>query len=285
MKKTKIILLAVLTLFLTACSQGQTESASGKQDHYIIGSMSGDADVWDFIKDSQALKDAGLSIEVRRFDDGVSANTATIEGEVDANAFQMIAYLKQVNEETGDKLRAVGTTYLEPMGIYSDKYETLEEVPDGATVAISDQTAGLARGLELLQTAGLIELADDFDSFSTQADITSNPKNLQFVEVDDPTMPRVLGDVDIALMGNTNALEGGLNVFEDAIFYEEVNEDTVDKVNVFVTQKGREQDPGLQKLLEIYHSDDVKAFIDEEFGGTKQSVQLSGEELEEVLGL
>src|SRR5690606_15166156 len=131
------------------------------------------------------------------------------------------AYLKSFNEESGADLTAFATTYLEPMGIYSDKFKAIEEVAEGSVVAIADNPSNASRGLLLLQAAGLITLPDEFDALGTTSDIIDNPKNLEFVEIDDTTGPRVLQDVDLVLIGNTIAMEGGLNVLEDSLFHEE----------------------------------------------------------------
>lgn len=108
------------------------------------------------------------------------------------NAFQSWAYLQSFNEQTGAELTAFATTYLEPMGVYSDKYTALEEIPDGAIVAIADNPSNASRGLLLLQAAGLLTLTDDFDALGTTADIVENPKNLEFA-IDHTTGQRVFG--------------------------------------------------------------------------------------------
>lgn len=197
------------------------------------------------------------------------------------NAFQSWTYLQSFNEQTGAELTAFATTYLEPMGVYSEKYTTLEEIPDGAVVAIADNPSNASRGLLLLQAAGLLTLTDDFDALGTTADIVGNPKNLEFVEIDDTTGPRVLADVDLALISNSVALEGGLNVLEDSLYYEEVSEDTKNNINILVTQKENAEDSDILKLAELYHSDEVQDYIAEEFGGTKVAVQKEISYLEE----
>ena len=143
------------------------------------------------------------------------------------NAFQSWAYLVSYNKDSNANLVAVATTYLEPMGIYSQKVKDIKEVPDGALVALADNPANTARGLSLLQAAGLIKLKDDFDlGTGTANDIVDNPKNLNFKLIDDTTGPRVIQDVDLVLISNTVALEGGLNVLQDSLFHEEISVDT-----------------------------------------------------------
>lgn len=275
-------ILASTALLLGACSAGSATTAeeAGEDDVIVVGSQASDAQIWEFIAQSDAAEEAGLTIEVEEIDGGPQLNAATVDGSVDVNAFQSWAYLQSFNEESGADLTAIATTYLEPMGIYSEKHTSLQELPEGAVVAIADNPSNASRGLLLLQAAGLITLPEDFDALGTTSDILENPKNLQFVEIDDTTGPRVLADVDIALISNTVALEGGLNVLEDSLFYEEVGEDTKNNINILVTQSESAEDPELQKLGNLYHSEEVQEYIKEQFGGTKVPVQVEISELE-----
>lgn len=275
-------ILASTALLLGACSAGSATTAeeAGEDDVIVVGSQASDAQIWEFIAQSDAAEEAGLTIEVEEIDGGPQLNAATVDGSVDVNAFQSWAYLQSFNEESGADLTAIATTYLEPMGIYSEKHTSLQELPEGAVVAIADNPSNASRGLLLLQAAGLITLPEDFDALGTTSDILENPKNLQFVEIDDTTGPRVLADVDIALISNTVALEGGLNVLEDSLFYEEVGEDTKNNINILVTQSENAEDPELQKLGDLYHSEEVQEYIKEQFGGTKVPVQVEISELE-----
>lgn len=273
--------LASASMILGACTAGNAESKEAIKNEVItVGSQSSDADIWRYIADSEAAKEMGITLEIEEIDGGPQLNMATVDEEVDVNAFQSWAYLQSFNEESGDQLTAFATTYLEPMGIYSSQYTSLDELPNGAEVAIADNPSNASRGLLLLQAAGLITLTEDFDSFGTPSDIIENPKNLVFTEIDDTTGPRVLPDVAIALISNSIALEGGLNVLDDSLFYEEVSEDTKQNVNILVTQPEKANDEAILKLGEIYHSEEVQAYIKDEFGGTKVPVQLEIEELE-----
>lgn len=273
--------LAGASMILGACTAGNAESKEAIKNEVItVGSQSSDADIWRYIADSEAAKEMGITLEIEEIDGGPQLNMATVDEEVDVNAFQSWAYLQSFNEESGDQLTAFATTYLEPMGIYSSQYTSLDELPNGAEVAIADNPSNASRGLLLLQAAGLITLTEDFDSFGTPSDIIENPKKLVFTEIDDTTGPRVLPDVAIALISNSIALEGGLNVLDDSLFYEEVSEDTKQNVNILVTQPEKANDEAILKLGEIYHSEEVQAYIKDEFGGTKVPVQFEIEELE-----
>jgi len=260
-----------LTLTLVVAGCGSKSSGDGEK--IVIGSMGSDAQIWKHIAQSQAAKDAKLNIEVKEINGGVVTNNATKEGEVDVNAFQSWGYLVSYNKESNANLVAVSTTYLEPMGIYSQKVKNINDVPDGALVALADNPANTARGLKLLQASGLIKLKDGFnDGTGTVNDIAENPKNLKFKLIDDTTGPRVIQDVDLVLIGNTIAMEGGLNVLKDSLFHEEVSVDTKSSINVLVTTADKKDDPGILKLGELYHNEDTQKYIEQEFGGTKVAV-------------
>lgn len=280
MKKIGLLLVAGL-LVLAGCGQGAAESKSTKEDHKIvIGSQGGDIDIWKFIAKSAAAEKAGLDIEVKEVNGGPQLNNATRDGQVDVNAFQSLGYLVSYNKESQAELTPIATTYLEPMGIYSDKFKNIDAVTNGAEVALADNPANTARGLRLLEAAGLIKLKADFDNGTgTPADIIENPKELKFTLIDDTTGPRILQDVDLVLIGNTIAFEGGLNVLKDAIYKEEVDENTKTSINVLVTTKDKADDADLNKLAALYHTDEVKEYIKENFGGTKVDVQQDIKEL------
>ncbi|MDN6139319.1 MAG: MetQ/NlpA family ABC transporter substrate-binding protein [Lactococcus lactis] len=278
MKKKWVVFLALVTVVaLDACSsennQGTTEESDDQVVH--IGSVGADADIWNFIANSDAAEEAGITIEVEDIEDGVAKNTATVDEDIDANAFQTIGYLESFNEDSAEKLEPVATTYVEPVGIYSDKYNTLDEVEDHAVVALADNPADGARQLRVLEKAKLIELDEDFeDRVGTVDDISENPKNLEFELIDDWTGPRILQDVDMALIGNTIALEGGLNVLNDAIYREKADESNRINLNVIAVKDGRQDEEKLQKLGEVYHDPEVQEYIDDEFDGTKVEVEI-----------
>jgi D-methionine transport system substrate-binding protein len=260
-----------LTLTLLVAGCGSKTSSDGQT--IVIGSMGSDAQIWKHIAKSQAAKDANLNIEVKEINGGVVMNNATKEGEVDVNAFQSWGYLVSYNKDSNANLVAVSTTYLEPMGIYSQKIKNINDVPDGALVALADNPANTSRGLKVLQASGLIKLKDGFDEGTGSVnDIAENPKNLKFKLIDDTTGPRVIQDVDLVLISNTVAMEGGLNVLKDSLFHEEVSVDTKNSINVLATTSDKKDDPGIAKLGELYHSDDTQKYIEQEFGGTKVPV-------------
>lgn len=269
-KKIEWSLVLVIFLILGGCGQ-QTKASDGEK--IIVGSLGSDAEIWQYIAKSNAAKKAGLNIEVQDINDGVALNTATADKKVDVNAFQSYSYLVSFNKDSKSKLVPIATTYLEPMGIYSSKIKKIKEVPNHAVVALADNPANEARGLKLLAAAGLITLKSDFDSGTgTTSDIVSNPKNLVFKLIDDKTGPRVLQDVDLATIGNTIALEGGLNVLKDAIYYEKVETGTKENINILATASSNKNNKKFKKLAKLYHSSEVKAYIKKHYAGTKVDV-------------
>ena len=233
-----------------------------------------DYDIWKHIAKSKDAKEAGLKIKVQQVTDGVQLNNGTAQGNIDVNAFQSYSYYEAYNKQhQKQQLSALGTTYLEPMGIYSKKYEKVSQIPDGATIAIANNPANTARDLLLLQSAGLITLKANFSSLGNVSDIKSNPKNLKFKEIDDTTGPRVLKDVDAVLISNTVALEGHLHVLSDSIFHEKADQSTRANINILATAKKHASNKQYKKLVKLYHKKDIQRYIKDKYYGTKIEVQ------------
>ncbi|MFV8772656.1 MetQ/NlpA family ABC transporter substrate-binding protein [Aerococcus urinaeequi] len=276
MKKIiKGIGLLTVAFMLIACSNQETANTAESTENstIVVGSVGSDAEIWTYIAESEAAKEAGLTIEVKEITGGPATNQATVDGDVDANAFQSIGYLESFNEESPEQLVPIAATYVEPMGIYSNKFTSIDEIADGSVVALADNPSNTARGLRLLETADLIKLKDDFDAGTgTTSDVIENPKNLEFTLIDDLTGPRVLPDVDLVLISNTIALEGGLNVLQDSIFHEEADTAVRETVNVLAVKESRKDGAALKKLGELYHDPEIQSYIEEKFEGTKVEV-------------
>ena len=200
MKRWIVSLVLAVTVLVTGCTS-QSKVAEQEADgatKVVVGSMGSDADIWNLIATSDLAKEANLDIEVVTINGGPQLNTATVEGQVGVNAFQSLGYLLSFNEDSAAHLVPLATTYMEPMGIYSDRYTAIEEVKDGAVVALADNPSNTTRGLRLLESAGLITLPEDFDDgIGTPSDILENPKHLEFTLIDDTTDPRIIQDVDV----------------------------------------------------------------------------------------
>ena len=276
---TKSLFALSAVVALAACSNQTTSNSTisnskSELKTVKVASVGSDADIWRYIAESDQAKKAGLKIEVEELNGGVPLNQAVAEGSVDANAFQSIGYLQGFNESNSSKLTPIGTTYIEPMGLYSKKVKALNDLPNGAKIAIPDNPYNTTRALRLLETAGLIKLPVDFkEGTGTPSDIVENKKNFEFLLIDDTTSIRVLDDADLIAIGNTIALEGGLNVLKDALFYEKADESTITSINVIVVKSGNESNDDYKKLVDLYHDADVQKFISDKFQGTKVEVK------------
>ena len=277
---TKSLFALSAVVALAACSNQTTSNSTTSNSSNTalktvkVVSVGSDAEIWRHIAETDQAKKAGLKIEVEELNGGVPLNQAVAEGSVDANAFQSIGYLQGFNESNSSKLTPIGTTYIEPMGLYSKKVKALNDLPNGAKIAIPDNPYNTTRALRLLETAGLIKLSTDFkEGTGTPSDIVENKKNFEFLLIDDTTSVRVLDDADLIAIGNTIALEGGLNVLKDALFYEKADESTITSINVIVVKSGNESNDDYKKLVDLYHDADVQKFISDKFQGTKVEVK------------
>lgn len=210
------------------------------------------------------LKKEGVDLEIKVFTDYVQPNVQVAEGHLDANYFQHVPYMKTFNKEHGTHLVSVGTVHIEPFGAYSSKIDNIDELQDGAIVAIPNDPSNAARALLLLQKQGLIKLKDPSNLLATSRDISYNPKHLKFKELEAATLPRVLPDVDLALINTNYALQAGLKPTEDALFIESKDSPYA---NVVAVNEGNEDDPAVQKLIKALQSDDTRKFIETKYKG------------------
>ena len=280
MNKLFGVLLSASVLTLSACGKQEAPkndaaapTEAGKEQVVTMASTGSDADIWRFIADLPETKQAGIKLEVKNFTDYVAMNTAVANQEVDINAFQSYAYLVAFNASNKNKIAPISTTYLEPMGIYSSKVKKVEEFTNGATIAIPNDGANESRALLLLQSAGLIKLKADFDFVKgTPADITENAKKIVIKPIQMATAVRAKNEVDAIILGNTLAMEGGLNVLNDAVYYEPVDQSTKMNVNILAVSDARKNDEILKKVGALYHVPAVGKYVQEKFGGTKVDV-------------
>lgn len=258
----------------SSASSSNAQSSTSEIKTVKIASVGSDADIWRHIAESEQAKKAGLKIEVQEINGGVPLNESVADGTVDANAFQSIGYLQGFNEANSNKVVPVGTTYIEPMGLYSKKVKSLNDLPNGAKVALPDSPYNTTRALRLLESAGLIKLPSDFkDGIGTPSDIVENKKNLEFLLIDDTTSVRVLDDTDLIAIGNTIALEGGLNVLKDSLFYEKADASTITSINVIAVKAENADKEEYKKLVDLYHDPEIQKYISDKFAGTKVEVK------------
>lgn len=214
------------------------------------------------------LEDAGWKVEVVEFNDYVQPNTALEDGELDANYFQTIRYLQEQNKERGLHLKEVAGIHLEPMGIYAKEAASLEELPDGASIAIPNDGSNESRAIKLLADNNLITLSETDDLYNLQ-NIAENPHNFEFVELEAANLPRSLDDVDAAVINGNYALEADLNPQTDALAAEQADSDESYKyINYLVVKEGNEETAKTQALIAALQNDDVKAYIEENYSGS-----------------
>lgn len=214
------------------------------------------------------LAQAGIKLEVVEFTDYVQPNMVTESGEVDANYFQHQDYLNNFNEENGTHLVSVAEIHYEPLGLYPGKTKSIDELADGAKISVPNDTSNEARALQLLAAQGLIELDPDAGLTATKNDITSNPKNLEIVEMEAAQLPRTLADVDMAVINGNYATQAGFSSAKDALAAESADSEAAQIYpNVLVVKEGRESDSAILALAAALQSDAVRSFIDENFGG------------------
>jgi D-methionine transport system substrate-binding protein len=206
----------------------------------------------------------GLNIEIIEFSDYVVPNQALADGDLDANSFQHRPYLENQMADRGFELVEVGTTITTPMGIYSDSIESLDDLPEGAQVAIPNDPTNGGRALLILQDLGLITLAEGTGLVPSTLDVSENPRDLSFIELDAAQLPRALADANIAVINTNYALASGLSPRNDAIAMEKADSPYV---NIIVVQEGRQDEPWVKSLVEAYQSPEIKAFIDEKYEG------------------
>ncbi|APG67733.1 MetQ/NlpA family ABC transporter substrate-binding protein [Lactobacillus delbrueckii subsp. lactis] len=270
-----IALVVIIAAFFALRLTSSRQTAKSQTTTVTVGSIGPDVQVWQHIAKSSQAKKLGLKIKVKAFTDGPSLLRATSDGSISVSAFASWAYLEAYNKSksnTGQQV-ALATTYLEPMGIYSSKYKKLSDLLKGATIALANNAANEARGLLLLQSAGLIKLKKNFDSASGNTnDIVSNPKKFKFKLIDDTTGPRIIKSVDAVLIGNTIALAGNLNVLKDSLYHEKIDQSTKNNINVLATAKKNKNNAAYKKLGKLYHNKQIQKWIAKKYSGTKVEV-------------
>ena len=211
------------------------------------------------------LAKEGIDLQIVEFNDYVQPNLALNDKELDANYFQHEPYLKNFMDEHKEvKLKNAAGVHIEPMGIYSHKVKKLDELKDGASIAIPNDPTNGGRSLLLLEKAGLLKLKDGVGEKATVQDIVENPKNLKFQEVEAAQVPRTLDDVDAAIINSNFAMQVPLDPTKDALFIED---STSPYVNIIAVREGDENRPEIQALIKVLHSDEIKNFINEKYKG------------------
>jgi D-methionine transport system substrate-binding protein len=213
---------------------------------------------------AKVAKDKGLDIDIVEFTDYVVPNQALNDGDLQANSFQHQPYLDNQIKDRGFDQVAIGKTITTPMGVYSAKLKSLDDLPEGGKVAIPNDPTNGGRALLLLQDKGLIKLADGVGLTPTPLDVAENARNLKFLELDAAQLPRALADADVAVINTNYALEAGLNPEKDAIAIEAAESPYA---NIIVVRTADKDAPWAKTLVDSYHSDAVKKYIQDKYHG------------------
>lgn len=275
MKKiTALLLLALTVLILAACGSGEEAGADGNRK-ITLGISGSDTTIWDHVAEKAAKE--GIDLEIVTFSDYVAPNIALSEGELDLNAFQTISYFDEFVAEHKIDIVPIGSTVIAPMGLYSEKFKSIEELPQGAQIALPNEATNMGRGLLLLQEAGLIKLSDDAGLTGTAEDIIENPKNIELVPMISGQTPRAMADVAASIINNGIAVDAGLNPTEDPIARE--SNTAKPYINLIAASKENADDPDYLKIVELYQQEDTKDFIIEHTKGAQIPTFIPVEEL------
>lgn len=279
MKKLLSLLMVLSLTLLAAAGCGDGQKAANNNDNkdaelipIVVGaSPTPHLEILEALKDT--LAEQGYDLQVQEYTDYIIPNTALENGELDANYFQHITYLNDFNAENSTHLVSIADVHYEPMGLYPGKTTSLEELADGATIGIPADPTNEARALLLLESAGLITINPDAGIKATPYDITDNPKNLQFSEMEAAQLPRALADLDMAVINGNYALQANLSAATDALAAEDDQSLAATLyVNVLAVKEGTENDEKLQALAAALCSDTAKNFINEQYNGNVQTV-------------
>ena len=214
------------------------------------------------------LAEQGYDLEVTVFDDYVQPNLVVESGDFDANYFQHIPYLDSFNEEKGTHLVNAGGIHYEPFGIYPGTKKSLDELAEGDSIAVPNDTTNEARALLLLQDKGIIKLKDGAGLTATKTDIVENPKNVEIVELEAAQVARVVDETAYVVLNGNYALEAGYSVGKDALAYETSDSEAAKTyVNVIAVKEGNENSDAIKALVDTLKSDDIKNYINETYDG------------------
>ncbi|MZQ98867.1 MAG: methionine ABC transporter substrate-binding protein [Acidaminobacter sp.] len=276
MKKQSLILLLILILSLalfagcsvnTETTTAETPSAETPTAETTILKVGATpvphAELLSLVADD--LLAQGIELQIVEFTDYVKPNLALNDGELDANFFQHQPYLDGFNAEHQTDVVSAGNVHVEPLALYSEKVNSADALPEGAVIAIPSDAVNGGRALILLEANGLITLSEDSGLDATELDIVENPKNLKFKAIEAAQLPRVLQDVDAAVINGNYAIEAGLNPVADGLLVEGAESPYA---NILAVRAGEENNEALKALLAALQSEEVKAFIESTYEGS-----------------
>lgn len=264
----KKLLAVVLTgAFVVSALAGCGKSTSA--DDKVIKVAASATPHAEILEQAKPLLEAkGYDLQVTVFDDYVQPNEVVESGDFDANYFQHIPYLESFNEEKGTHLVNAGGIHYEPFGIYPGTKASLDELADGDSIAVPNDTTNEARALLLLQDNGIITLKEDAGLTATKNDIVENPYNVDIVELEAAQVPRVKDEVSFMVLNGNYALEAGFSVAKDAIAYEKADSEAAKTyVNVIAVKEGNENSDKIKALVEVLTSQEIKDYINNTYDG------------------
>ena len=270
MKKKILLVVLALALVLTSCAKKEGKKEDGQsttntENKKVVIGVSPAPHKEIAEKAKEILAKEGIELEIKEFDDYVTPNTSLQEKDIDLNFYQHIPYLDNFNKERGTKIVSLGAVHLEPMGIYSKKYKSLDELKDGDEVIIPNDATNGARALKLLEDNKVIKLKENAGLEATEKDIAENPKNLKFTAVEAATIPRAYEDAAIAVINSNFALEAKLSPKKDAIAIEKSEGNPF--ANIIAAREEDKDNETYKKVLEAFQSDEVRKYIEEKFDG------------------
>ncbi len=255
MKKTVTFLLAALLAF-TSCGKKNENALK------VGATPVPHAELLNLVVDN--LKEKGIELEIVEFTDYVTPNLALNDGQIDVNFFQHAPYMEDFARDRNINLETLAGIHIEPLGLYSKKYTDYKDIPDGAVIAIPNDPSNGGRALLLLQAKGLITIDSAAGLKATERDITENPHNFQIKPLEAAQLPRILDDVDGAVINGNYALEAGMNPVESSLFLEGAESPYV---NILTIRGGEKDTPAFKALVEALTSDEVKEFMLNKYNG------------------
>lgn len=265
MKKWIFAIVLIFAVFLTGCTSDSASNSANsdtKKEKVKVGIRSSELKTWEYLK--KKAETEGIEIEIVNFSSAVDPDQALASGDIDINAFQHVAYLDLFNKNNKTDIVPIGTTIIAPLGLYSNKYQSLDEIPKGAQIAVPNDPSNWGRALVLLQEAGLLTVVDHFDGNGGVDKIKDNPKKIDIVPVDSATTPRVMEDTAASIINNGVAVEAGLSL-KDAIIHE--SKTAKPYINVIAARNEDKNNPTLKKIVELYQSDATAKFIEKTYNG------------------
>jgi len=270
MKKRTLAILGVTVLALIGLSAcGKSSEGKSEEGSKIIKVAASTVPHAEILAEAKAeLEAQGYLLEVTEFQDYVQPNQVVEDGEFLANYFQHTPYLDDFNAEKGTHLVSLAKIHYEPFGIYPGLTQSLVDIKDKAKIAVPNDTTNEARALLLLEANGIIKVRDGAGLTATINDIEENPYNVEIIELEAAQLPRVVGEMDFVVLNGNYALEAGFDVGKDAIALEAADSEAAQTyANIICVREGNENEPGIEALIKVLQSEQIKKFIEEKYNG------------------